>query len=148
MASISVPLDSDGFLRRECPACEQQFKWRASGPDDEVEHVDQYFCPLCGRPAGPDAWWTHEQLENAKAAIVPEALQAVQDALGQAFKGNRSVSFKPATDLGAAPVPKPLHEPDDMVIVEPPCHVSEPVKVPDDAPSPYYCLVCGSPFAA
>lgn len=140
MTSISVPLDSDGFLRRECPACEQQFKWRASGPDDEVEHVEQYFCPLCGRPAGLDAWWTREQLEHAEAAIVPEALQAVQEALGQVFKRS--------TDLGEVPVPEPLHEPDDMVIVEPPCHSTEPVKVRDDAPSPYYCLVCGSPFAA
>lgn len=148
MTSISIPLDSDGFMRRKCPACEQQFKWRVSGPDDEAEHVDQYFCPLCGRPAGLDAWWTHEQLQHAETAIVPEALRTVQDALGQAFKGTRSLSFKPSTDLGDVPVPEPLHEPDDMVIVEPPCHSTEPVKIADDAPGPYYCLVCGSHFAA
>jgi hypothetical protein len=24
---MSLPLDGDGFLRRECPKCERQFKW-------------------------------------------------------------------------------------------------------------------------
>jgi hypothetical protein len=24
---VAMPLDSDGFLRRECPTCQQQFKW-------------------------------------------------------------------------------------------------------------------------
>ena len=24
---MSMPLDSDGFLRRECPTCEREFKW-------------------------------------------------------------------------------------------------------------------------
>lgn len=145
---MSVPLDSDGFLRRQCPACEQQFKWHASGPDDEVEHVDQYFCPLCGRAAEINAWWTQEQLEHAQALVVPDALRAVQDALGQSLNRSRSITFKPSGDLGDVPVPDPLYEPDDMVIVEPPCHPAEPLKVPDDAPNHYYCLVCGSPFAA
>lgn len=45
------------------------------------------------------------------------------------------------------PVSEPLHEPDDMVIVEPPCHPEEPVKVPDDAQAPFHCLDCGTPFA-
>ena len=24
---MEIPLDSDGFLRRECPTCEREFKW-------------------------------------------------------------------------------------------------------------------------
>lgn len=42
--STSVPLDSDGFMRRECPNCEQQFKWRPSQDDDPEppSAVDQY----------------------------------------------------------------------------------------------------------
>lgn len=27
---MSDPLDSDGFLRRECPTCEREFKWLPS----------------------------------------------------------------------------------------------------------------------
>lgn len=148
MVSMSVPLDSDGFMRRACPNCEQQFKWRHSHDGDHVEYVEQYFCPLCGRAAGTDSWWTPEQVEHAQAAIIPEAVQAVQDALGDAFGANRQMKFKPSSDLGDMPAPTVLHEPDDMVIVEPPCHTAEPVKVPEDALGPYHCLVCGSPFAA
>jgi DNA-directed RNA polymerase subunit RPC12/RpoP len=49
---MTIPLDSDGFLRRECPTCEREFKWRPS--EAEVEEHDEpadtvgYFCPYCG----------------------------------------------------------------------------------------------------
>lgn len=56
-------------------------------------------------------------------------------------------SSRASSDLGDMPVSEPLHEPDDMVIVEPPCHPEEPVKVPDDAQAPFHCLDCGTPFA-
>ncbi len=148
--SISIPLDSDGFLRRECPNCEEQFKWRPSQDDDPepVETVDQYFCPLCGQPAGIDAWWTPQQLEYAQAAVMPEAMRQVQDAFGHALRGSKNLKFKASSDIGDTPVPAALHEPDDMVIVEPPCHPEEPVKVAEKAASPFHCLVCGESFAA
>ena len=25
--AITLPVDKDGFLRRECPSCKRQFKW-------------------------------------------------------------------------------------------------------------------------
>lgn len=34
--SMSLPLDGDGFLRRECPTCEREFKWVPS-PDPEAD---------------------------------------------------------------------------------------------------------------
>ena len=41
--SVPLPLDSDGFLRRECPHCVQQFKWHhgptADRPDGEIDPV-------------------------------------------------------------------------------------------------------------
>jgi hypothetical protein len=33
--SMSLPLDEDGFLRRECPTCERQFRWWHT-PDEEI----------------------------------------------------------------------------------------------------------------
>jgi len=147
--SISVRLDSDGFMRRECPNCQQQFKWRPSEEDDEpVERVDQYYCPLCGQAAGLDSWWTQEQIEHAHAVVMPEAMRQVQDTIGEAFRTSKHMEFKASNDLGEMPVPEPLHEPDDMVIIEPPCHMAEPVKVAEAAESPFYCLVCGSEYAA
>lgn len=145
---MQIPLDSDGFMRRECPNCEQQFKWRLSQTDDPVEHVDQYYCPLCGQAAGVDSWWTREQVEHAQAVIRPEAMRQVQDMLSDAFRGNKNIRFKPSGHLADMPTPSALYEPDDMVILEPPCHTAEPVKVPEGAEAPFYCLICGEPYAA
>jgi hypothetical protein len=146
--SISIPLDSDGFLRRQCSSCERQFKWRPSDEDDPLELVDQYHCPLCGQPAGPDDWLTDEQIEHAQAAIMPEAIRQLQDMLGDSFRGSKHLKFEASDDRGEMSVPIPLHEPDDMVILEPPCHPSAPVKIPEDAVPPFYCLVCGTPYRA
>ncbi len=53
--SMSLPLDGDGFLRRECPTCEREFKWLPSpqhGEGDAAAASDEpaperYFCPYC-----------------------------------------------------------------------------------------------------
>ncbi len=147
---VAMPLDSDGFVRRECPTCEQQFKWFSHPEgDSDAEHVDQYFCPLCGVPAGVDSWWTPEQLEYAQGVAGPEFDRLVQDAVNGAFKGLKGLSFKPNRNFTLGiPNPDPLVEPDDMVIVEPPCHPDEPIKVPEHATERVHCLMCGSSFAA
>lgn len=150
---VSVPLDADGFLRRECPNCEEEFKWfsHAEG-DPDAEQVDQYFCPRCGQGAGLDSWWTPAQLDYASGAAAPAVDDFINAALDDVFKGFKSSKHFKVTRTGRysseTPTPEPLHEPNDMVIVEPPCHPSEPVKVPEDATGRVHCLVCGSAFAA
>lgn len=146
---MTLPLDNDGFLRRECPHCERQFK-RHNGPANEEaeQHPDPpaYHCPLCGRPAGPDSWWTQEQLDYAEGLTAPVAMQAISDMLAKSFKGMKNVTYKPGR-VDTPDTPAPLTEPDDMVIVTSPCHPYEPVKVPDDHPPALHCVVCGEPFA-
>jgi hypothetical protein len=47
---VSLPLDEDGCLRRECPVCERQFKWWPT-PDHKVDaeemrgEIEAYICP-------------------------------------------------------------------------------------------------------
>lgn len=43
---MAVPLDLDGFLRRECPTCEREFKWLANtGEEEEASEVpDEGLC--------------------------------------------------------------------------------------------------------
>lgn len=147
---MSLPLDSDGFLRRECPTCERQFKWFShSDGDQDAEYTDQYFCPLCGAPADVATWWTPDQLSYAEATIAPEIERGIQDALKEAFRGLDGIRFEPGDGSGVeAPALGVLIELDDMVIVEPPCHPNEPIKVPDDDVNhPLHCLVCGLTFA-
>lgn len=150
--SVPMPLDNDGFLRRECPNCKVQFKWH-SGPANEAAEnqpaAEVYFCPSCGQSAATDQWWTTEQLEYAKGVGMPAALQALDDELTSVFRGMNSKHFKvkKTGHLDIPDEPDPLIEPDDMMIVASPCHAWEPIKVAEDTASPLHCLVCGQQFA-
>jgi hypothetical protein len=147
--SVDLVLDGDGFLRRECPRCERQFKWFVHGEaSGDAEVVEQYFCPLCGEPSGTDSWWTPDQIEHAQRSAGPEVERMLQSSLTELFKGVKGLSYKPNSNLSLdIPIPDPADEPSDMTIIEPPCHPHEPVKVPDEGASRAFCLVCGSPFA-
>src|SRR5438128_2412969 len=88
--SMSVPLDEDGFLRRECPTCEREFKWRTATDDEETtpEPEGGYHCPYCAVQAPSGSWWTKDQLEAAKAAAFDKVLKPRL----QQFGGSNSVS--------------------------------------------------------
>ncbi|CAH0300403.1 hypothetical protein [Rhodococcoides fascians] len=135
--NVPIPTDDDGYLRRECPACEEQFKWHhgpiEGGPAD-LPSPNEYYCPLCGVPAATDQWWTKEQIEYAQGRAMPAVLEQLSNEMGLEIKG-------------ASEVPTEMTEPNDMIIVQSPCHAYEPVKVPNDYPQPLYCLVCGNAYA-
>ena len=148
--SIPLPLDDDGFLRRECPHCSQQFKWHhgptAEKPAGEVD-PPVYSCPRCGVSAAPDQWWTEEQIAFIEEAGAGPVLREISDALEDAFSSIKGITYKRGS--GDEPEPPPaLQEPNDMVIVAPPCHPWEPIKVPEEATSQVHCLLCGAAFAA
>jgi hypothetical protein len=67
--SMSIPLDSDGFLRRECPTCERELKWKyldEEGGEEAAEPEEGgYYCPYCAIPAPPANWLTKAQAEKA-----------------------------------------------------------------------------------
>ena len=148
---IHLPMDN-GYLRRECPACERQFKWHhgptEGRPPDAID-PPVYFCPYCGSAAPPGSWWTREQLEYARDSAAGPVARAMGDALGKAIGRQPSNSFiKIELKRSDPPEPPPaLHELDDMVIVEAPCHPWEPIKVAADWSEPLSCLICGSRFA-
>lgn len=145
-----MPLDADGFLRRECPDCLQQFKWHngptADRPEGEVDPV-AYHCPLCGAVAGPDEWWTQEQLAFTRQSLLGPGLREAADEMEKMFRGVKGVTYKRG-HLDEPEPPAALHEPNDMIIVAPPCHPWEPVKVPEEASPRVHCLICGEQFAA
>jgi hypothetical protein len=149
---VQFPLDTDGFLRRECPHCFEQFKWHHGPANEEAESaVDPpaYYCPLCGQPAGPASWYTQTQLDYMDEAAAPAIAQFLDDAISEVFKGSstKNVKFNRTGHLHVPDHPEPLSEPDDMVIVASPCHGYEPVKVPAEHTGPLCCLVCGAAFA-
>lgn len=146
---MSLPLDKDGFLRRECPHCERQFKWWPTSSEEISEEIQEapeaYFCPYCHEPAALDAWWTKEQLEYAQQLAVAEALgpqlRRTKNELKRGNRRSKGISFEMSNF--ALSRPEPLIEPDDMVRVDMPCHPEEPLKVDEGWDGEVACLVCG-----
>jgi hypothetical protein len=139
---LSLPLDSDGFLRRECPNCERQFKWLHT---PNAAPVDGYFCPYCHEPAPAGSWWTKPQLNYAKQLAASEVLgpglRKFQQQLESLNQPGSLVRFEASGTLPEKP--KPLTEPDDMVRCDVPCHREEPFKVDEAWDGEVACLICG-----
>jgi hypothetical protein len=108
---MTVPLDSDGFLRRECPTCEREFKWRPSEAEDEEDvepdHDVGYFCPYCGVQAPVDSWFTQAQLDFAQNIVAREFIEPMVSRVG---------TYDAPDKLD------PLTEVDDMTVIVFPCH--------------------------
>lgn len=152
--SIAVPLDPDGFLRRECPTCHREFKWfngRVEDTPPEWEDPEAYFCPYCGIPADGDSWFTQAQVAYVEQALLGRTTELIQDELNDIVRGvNRQggpIRMSISGKEGSAPPPPPLSEPNDMVAVASSCHPFEPIKVVDGWVEPLHCLVCGGRFA-
>lgn len=147
---VSLPLDSDGYLRRQCPQCEREFKWHhgpIEGTPPEPPDPEEYFCPYCGQSAPTDQWWTPEQLEALQAAALHAALPQVQRELEDSLRPlNQSGLIKTSMERDPQNPPPPLFEDDDMIAVAPPCHPYEPIKLIEGWSDPLHCLVCGSAF--
>jgi hypothetical protein len=147
---LELPLDGHGFLRRQCPSCEREFKWH-HGPASELPAdaptPEEYFCPYCGGAAGVDEWWTEEQVEAIQAAAIEEVMPKLTSALEEAVAPLKKTGFL-QTDVHfeSTNPPPPLEERDDMAAVASPCHAYEPIKVASDWVYPIHCLVCGAPF--
>jgi hypothetical protein len=159
--SMSLPLDSDGFLRRECPTCEREFKWLPS-PDPEAgedtvggavevaEEPESYYCPYCAIAAPLDAWLTKAQVSVMEEIVQRELvkpelgkLEREIDRLNRSSGGLIGIEAHLERD---EPEPAPeLDETDDMRRVDFTCHPVEPVKVLDDRDGPVRCLICGEP---
>lgn len=148
--AMSLPLDSAGFLRRECPNCQRQFKWRPAQPDDEQKGQTPpptvaYFCPYCYEASAVDAWWTQEQLAYARQLALAETVGPSLRRLGRHIqRANRPGGLiRIEARLPSLSRPDALTEPDDMVRVDFPCHPEEPLKINDDWQTDVACLVCG-----
>lgn len=150
--SIEVPLDPDGFVRRECPNCEREFKWfdgtTVDTPSD-WEDPDSYFCPYCGQRAGGDEWWTPDQLTYAEQVMAIYAEEVVEDELENMARSiNRQGGLirLEVSSSGVKALPPPISEPNDMTAVASPCHSFEPIKILEGLVRPLHCLICGKTF--
>ena len=139
--SVPLPLDSDGFIRRACPNCSREFKWHY-GPTDggpaDFNDPPVYHCPLCGQVSDPSDYFTDDQTDFVMGFAMRPAMEEIE-----AEMKKTGLDF----EIDSVGTPDPLVELDDMTMIAPPCHVWEPIKVPEDSRAPYYCLLCGEAFA-
>ena len=147
---MSVPLDSDGFLRRECPTCEREFKWLSS-PEGEGEPGPEggYYCPYCAIQAPPGSWFTAAQIELAQNTLMREVIGPELDKMSNDLRRSSQgslISFDMKYDKPRAF--DPLVESNDMCRFDFQCHPAEPVKVLEDWGRPVHCLICGNPTGA
>lgn len=139
--SFSVPLDDDDFLRRECPQCEREFKWRYSEEESEPVPDSGYFCPYCGAQSDADSFWTKAQLERAKSVAATEAVDPMMEEFMSEMdrKHGFSMTYEKGERIGELP-----DEPNDMRRVDFECHALEPLKVDEAWTGEVHCLVCGA----
>ncbi|MEO9893282.1 hypothetical protein [Aurantibacter sp.] len=84
--SVTIPLDENGMMGRECLECEQYFKLKP-GTGLETDHC---HCPYCDYEGNADTFWTQAQLEYAQSIAMQQAFNKIVkpqlDKLTNSFK--------------------------------------------------------------
>src|ERR1700684_1166545 len=79
---VGIPMDSDGYLDRECPAAECEFEFKVHGDDWRGIVTDEHVhCPFCGHVADSGKWFTQEQLEILGESARAQLSALIGDAL-------------------------------------------------------------------
>lgn len=141
---VRVPLDSDGFLRRECPTCEREFKWLHTPQDGAVGAAISeggYYCPYCGVQAA--SWFTKAQALLARNVVATDVVGPMIAKLSKDISRNSRGAIGMSMNYTPPDKMDPLTEVDDMRRVNFACHEAEPVKVLDEWSKDVYCLICG-----
>jgi DNA-directed RNA polymerase subunit RPC12/RpoP len=138
--TVSLPRDSDGFLRRACPSCAREHKRVVAGVGEEdAYNVAELHCPYCDHRAEPGAWFTSAQKNALREAAL--ATPRLDDAIRGIGAAVRSLGGDvPAIERASVAIA----ERDDMRAVSLPCHPAERLKVLDDWSDAVRCTVCGA----
>lgn len=160
--SLALPMDSGGFVRRECPTCHRLFKVRGTHLEGRlvllrlsslVAHANRHesdwpeavrHCPYCGAQATDERWFTAEQrafldgrAETFGQELRYEQLMHVERTLAD----NPNPTFLPVRpERGAAALPA---EPEDMRRVPLLC-CREELKICEGWTGPVRCYFCGT----
>ena len=173
--TLSLPLDDDGFLRRECPLCRREFKVMLeeaelisvaqegidsymlegreqaddAGQDEETQ--GEFTCPYCGQRALRDSWWTQEQLAYIGTAAQNIAAAMVNEHLVRplrrmsARRSSGLISVQFHAEEMEQQEPWISLETNDMVVFDLPC-CGRKIKVGEDWTSTVHCFFCGFPY--
>jgi len=80
--TLSIEADEDGYFDRQCPNEDCAFQFKVVLDDWEEGFADQeMYCPLCGKLAPANHYWTAEHLAMAEE----QAVRHISGRLGQAM---------------------------------------------------------------
>lgn len=121
-AEVSLPLDEDGYLDRECPNgnCQFQFKihaedWKSICRDEEV------FCPLCRHAAPAKSWFTKDQADKINRTIqsvfggaIRRGMKADADQWNRRQPSNSLIKIRMSVQSSAPPIVLPISAAEPM----------------------------------
>ncbi len=165
--NISFPLDSDKFLRRECPFCCREFKIllreeelidlskersesfmleTTEDNSDVQSDADEYFCPYCGQTAKNDKWWTKEQAAYIKIHMNNIVFNLINDNFIRQLKSDVHNSKMIKFEAKEMELTEPWISPEsnDMVAFDLPC-CQRKIKVDEKWSGDLFCFFCGFP---
>jgi len=166
-----IPLDEEGFLRRQCPFCARQFK--IIPPKDQLvdgsnkceysymieeEGSDEtsapyyeeqvMYCPYCGQSTQVEDWFTDEQRNYFKALLEQEAIEMInEDFIKPMKRRSRSALSKGSHfkmewhELKTKTVQMSPEKNDMRVFVLPCCN--QKIKINDNWQDTVCCVFCG-----
>ncbi|MGA5710501.1 hypothetical protein ACPCK8_29220 [Streptomyces cellulosae] len=83
---VSIPLDDEGFLGRQCPGCSLLFRVNAEDYKTLPEDLT-LWCVYCGHHAEHSQFLTAQQRERLMRAVGDLGMQMVSQSLDRAFRG-------------------------------------------------------------
>ncbi|OCA87331.1 hypothetical protein [Pseudobacillus wudalianchiensis] len=94
---VSIRLDDNGLLRKECPFCEREFKVFYNEHTEETQ--SKCYCPHCGLPAPSAEQLTRDQGQHIVDLAKNEFINLVNKEFGRMKQRVKSpyikVDFKP-----------------------------------------------------
>ncbi|MGE7546067.1 hypothetical protein [Sporosarcina newyorkensis] len=138
---ISLRLDDEGLLRKECPYCKIEYK---VFPESETEEIQiKSYCPLCGLYSSWEQQFTQDQVEHLNQVIQNSASDLLNKSLGNMKKKIRNSPIKMKLTPLEKVDPKTLIEIKDFTQITTGC-CSESVflEYPGIA-NIIYCTKCG-----
>ena len=121
-SEISLPLDEEGYLDRECPNgdCQFLFKvhledWKSICRDEEV------FCPLCRHAAPAKSWFTQDQVKKINGTIhsvfgnaINRAMRADANVWDRRQSSNSLIKITMSVSPNSPPIELPIAAVDPM----------------------------------
>ena len=132
--SISMELDEDGYLDRQCPMQNCLATFKVLGEDWSQKLLETAYCPFCGGDAPATEWSTSEQNEYLQEAATGHVSTRINKAMR---KDTSRVNRRGSTDF----ISITMKVNDSPLIVQVPPHAAEPMRLK------IQCSECGFRYA-